>query len=87
MLKVGDKYYCIKNRDLYNNVHKSDHVYKITRINLDYDYIGLNTELNIEFDDGYFYSLIPDNEFYYFYDYFITLKEYRKQKLNKLCSK
>lgn len=83
-INVGDKFYCIKNRDKSNRIHRTGNIYKVSRLNLDYDFIGLNTELNAEFDDGYFYSLINDDKYHYFYDYFISMREYRKEKLKKI---
>ena len=81
-MKIGDKLVCIKNR--YNLgriiVNEKNKIYNIVKIK---DYrIYLNS------DDGvvnlYYYTVIGDSLEYYIREYFILLKEHRKQKLEKL---
>lgn len=86
MVKIGDKYYCIKDRyHYYNNINKAGKIYKVIRLNLEHDWVCLSTELVENSNNEFFYSLIDDYECYYFYEYFISIKEYRKLKLQKLC--
>ncbi len=52
-------------------------LYKISEVTIDYNY---------EKAGEYIFTLseYPEGEMF-FYEFFITLKEYRKQKINQLC--
>ena len=89
-MKIGDKLYCILELpdDYFRKITKGK-IYSIQFFIGDYFY--LNTDINKEFI-GFRVDLLtlqriskiyPIN----FYDHFITLKEFRKQKLLKLNGK
>jgi hypothetical protein len=84
-MKIGDNFYCIKNRNIKGtntNINSSHKNYKIIYFKNE-DIVYLTSELDKD-NTTYFYSTIEGTGYYYIYDYFITLKEYRKQKLEKL---
>jgi len=79
MLKVGDKVICKNNKGVFK-YHgdirfKIGETYVIKRINVDY------VEIN---QSGF--KIISQNDCFNFDDFFMTLKEYRKQKLKRICS-
>ena len=75
MFKKGDKVVCIKTRTI-GIIVETEKIYTITHVG----------KYNIQVGD-YTYSIIKKDSHYSFDDYFISLKEYRKQKLKKLCTK
>ena len=82
-MKVGDKYYCIKDRveyfiDVNLPVNSSGEIYEITEL---YDFYIYLSHDNVY---GYCYSIYPEDNEKLFNDYFISLSEYRKLKLEKL---
>ena len=84
MLKVGDRYICIKDRITRhlddNIIHKSGNVYYILNISGYYNIV----EFSSDNTSGYIYSINDNESYYYLNEYFKPLKEYRKQKLNKI---
>jgi len=90
-MKIGDKVYCIKDRPIhrlstYKNVNKSGKTYEIIPNKLLYtkDDKNIITTSNDINDNTYHYSIVDNGHHYYFYDYFMTQKEFRKLKLEKL---
>jgi len=82
-MKIGDKVYCTKSR--YNEddlVNESGKNYKILKIVANNN-IFLSSNLN-ENNTLFYYRKDKDNYHYFFYDYFLDSKEYRKRKLEKL---
>lgn len=91
-MKKGDKILCIKNRKfLKNYLNKKNNSYTILEINIDTNEIVVNVENNLyHINCHYIYQtkLKSDKKnFYVFEDYFITEKQYRKLKLQKLNGK
>lgn len=83
-MKIGDRYYCIKDRyDSENKlVHATGKSYKILEIGT--NMVTLEVE-NVQPDNHFFYVFISVDNFYYcFWDYFITTQEARKFKLKNL---
>lgn len=77
--RVGDKVYCIKDKMVYNSVilYSKGDFYTIK------NYSGGNyLDLSSNFDFSFSFYLY-DNV-WCFNEYFITLKEFRKQKLQRL---
>ena len=76
MLKPGDKIVCV---DVLNKIY----TYKLERYKI---YILKSIEYCYTSEKNYFsYYKIEEEPYRYFPDRFIDLKEYRKQKLNKIC--
>jgi len=75
MLKPGDKVICIDNSYLDDN--------SMRKLLLNHIYI---IKLCFTYQSDHFNYIILENDFEYHENRFITLKEYRKQKLLKLCS-
>jgi len=82
-MKVGDKLYCIKSIKNFNKkiIYTKNKIYTIK--NIYSASMSNNLQFYIEDDFG-----ITGTAFYtsYSYKYFISLKELRKQKLDKLKS-
>lgn len=82
-MKVGDIYYCIK--DVYNKDKKiiniSNKKYKILEIREKYNRVIIETESRFL---KYFFCIINDNKSWLFNEYFVSLQDYRKMKLEKL---
>ena len=82
-MEIGDICYCFNNRynSNYDIVHKENTLYKIL-------YIGENLiKLEIEkslSDNHYFYTIYDDVNCYYFHSHFLTKKQYRRKKLQKI---
>lgn len=82
--KIGDKIICKKDYD----VHSSYGVgymrflegfeYEVLKIGITY---GFNTSIKIRYNSERCFEFVGD---YTIYEHFITLKEYRKQKLEKI---
>lgn len=81
-LKAGDKVYCINSRF---NMHKQNNFYKIAEIRENHILITSDDKSNYK-SGVYSYRIKYDSLFQCFDDYFITIKELRKQKLEKLKS-
>jgi hypothetical protein len=90
-LKVGDKVYCVKtfkksiNSDM---IFEENKTYKITAImNNLHVKLNLNEKIDIcqiDYKLNFYFTKYSEYTNFYFYDYFITLKELIKQKLQKL---
>lgn len=84
-MKVGDKVYCIKSRD---NLNLENRIYTILKIDHNINEIIISIEKNKYYIcSHYMYHAITDfdySEHYVFDEFFITLKEQRKLKLEKL---
>jgi hypothetical protein len=82
-MKVGDIYYCIKDR--FNNdnkiINKSGNKYEILFIREKYNRISITNESKF---NNYFYCIIDDNKSWIFSEFFVSLKHYRKLKLEKI---
>ena len=82
-MKVGDKIYCIKTvigkNDLISleNINTEGKFYVIDKVSIDNVLVTCDYELSV-----CEYRLYGTNS--YFYDYFVTEKEYRKLKLEKI---
>ena len=72
MFRVGDKVVCINNKDLDINV-------KLTPYKIYVIYDSAVASATIKDDNGYDKDLFQSR--------FISLKEYRKQKINKIIKK
>ena len=87
-MKIGDQIYCIK--DFSSNYPiRNFQKGKIYKINLIIDFYRSGTHKNSVNVDNTMFTLRKDYNKYFelgFYEYFITLKEYRKQKLQKISS-
>lgn len=85
MIKVGNSFYCIKDRYAGTNndvlVHKADRQYTILQIRESSNRITLTTE---RLWGSYFYCLRKDERYWLFSDYFVSLPNYRKMKLDKI---
>jgi len=95
-MKTGDKVYCIKsfkistNSDVFFDENK---IYTITAImNNLYKKLGMNEKnekidiYQIDYKLNFYSTKYTEYTNFYFYDYFITIKQLRKQKLEKLKS-
>jgi len=88
-MKVGDKVYCIKDNisdagEEYEHVyHLNGNVYTILRCNSKLIY----TTTENQYGDEYYSWYVESNEYKIFSNYFITEKEQRKLKLEKLNEK
>lgn len=86
-MKIGEKVYCIKTRDLsYDGVvlNKSGKIYEVISNNV---YTSSDNAITISNDineDSYYYTTVNDGRHYYLYEYFITVKEQRRLKIKKL---
>ena len=93
-LKVGDIVYCYKDHIFIDYVYsKKGEYYKINDINIyDDDSISIGLHNNDNKLRFVYYILKPYNQYDYiqnhnvdlFYDYFMTLEQYRKLKLEKI---
>ena len=87
-MKIGDKVICKKDHAPLHNekIVIKDNTYEIIKISEDFN-ISNNkyTYITISSEAGYKnWSIDKNGPFYKFYEYFITLKEERKQKLDKI---
>jgi len=79
MFKPGDKVICIYNGEMYmKEEHKN-----IPKTSLIKDKIYIITRIHI--NDNY-YVLVNNDQQYYYMNRFMSLKEQRKQKIQKICS-
>ena len=79
-MKVGDKVYCIKTLKHYNlTFFNKGKVYIIAQVR--YGNIRISDDVS---GSSEFNLLEPNKDEYKFHEYFITQKEYRKQKLKKI---
>ena len=90
-LKVGDKVYCVKTfkKSINGGVTFDENkIYTITSVmNNLHVILGLNEKLDIcqiDYKLNFYFTKYSEYNNFYFYDYFITLNELRKQKLQKL---
>lgn len=78
-MKVGDKYICIQSRD---DLNLEGNIYTILNIDAD---IAISVEKSIyHISAHYSYLEIDSINYYIFDDHFISVKEQRKLKLEKL---
>lgn len=90
-LKKGDKVYCINNLGSGTRIHEKGNFYDIDEV-VTYDEISHDDSspdipcviINDNRIGRTAFLLERYRDCYYFYDYFITLKELRKQKLNNI---
>lgn len=85
-MNIGDKVYCVKNytHTYPPRFYKKGEYYEIQHI-VEFDRLNYHTHKVII--DNILFSLLKNTNLGYninFYDYFITQKEYRKLKLQKL---
>lgn len=91
-LKVGDKVYCIKNFKMSINsdvTFDENKIYTITAIMNNLHVKGLNEKIDIcqiDYKLNFYFTKYTEYTNFYFYDYFITLPELRKYKLQKINS-
>jgi hypothetical protein len=80
-VKVGDKIVCIKSYNIKRNEIINNVIYTIYK----FDYMD-NIECVVinQNENNWFFSLEEYDRYFYFYEYFIPLKEIRKQKLEKI---
>ena len=81
--KQGDKVYCINDFYDFDNtlVMKMNNVYMVHFV---YKQKGIESLVSIE-SNGFFYTLNLKNAYgWNYYEYFMSIKEYRKMKLEKL---
>ena len=81
MIKVGDKFVCIKPRNGYLEPYVIGNIYTI--INVTDLTVSFNTEYSAH-NDGYVFYTHLDNIHVYLYENMIPLKKYRKQKIEKI---
>ena len=82
-MKTGDTIYCIKS---YKDPYKeflSDHTYKIIMVVPSYICVACH-DYPIGYLQHFWFSIDDRKEFQKFNKYFITIKEQRKIKINKL---
>lgn len=83
MIKIGDKFVCIKKRYGYPEPYIINNIYTINYVS----YIKVSFSTNYsKSNDGYVFYLHKDGDYYYLYDYMIPLNQHRKQKLLNLRS-
>lgn len=83
-MKVGEIYYCIKDRFNTNGdiINKSGKKYEIFKIREKYNRVLIGTERGL--NNLYFYCIKNDNKSWVFSEHFVSLQEYRKLKIEKL---
>ena len=84
---VSDKLICKQDRwDHINTelIFSKDQMYEITQIDIGTNAVKIYLLGNDAKENHYFFSLLNDR-FYLLEDYFTTLKEERRKKLNKIC--
>lgn len=81
MINVGDKFVCIKSRNGYPEPYVVNNIYTIVHANP--LTVALNTEYS-KHNDGYIFYTHLDDSHFYLYEYMISLKQFRKQKIEKL---
>lgn len=80
-MKVGDKVYCIKSIIKYNFFFIIGNSYKIKNVSNNNKTIFILDDNNVTMPFEIYY---PNDDFYKFNEYFITHKQLRKQKLEKI---
>jgi uncharacterized protein (UPF0179 family) len=86
-MKVGEIYYCIKDRISNNNIiNKAGKKYEILQIREKYNRVKIKSEKNdtYHYHYNYFYCITNDNKSWIFSEHFVSLQEYRKLKIEKL---
>lgn len=83
-MKIGDKVYCIKTH-AYGDfiVVKKDKIYDIVDFGINLETVDKFVETTSEVEPK-FWSIDTSGPYYVFSAYFMTEKEYRKEKLDKI---
>jgi hypothetical protein len=87
-MKVGDKIVCIKDANFGINWEGIEHIYKVNNL---YEILSFSMISNMEnyvnikcVGNAYLTFSLNDDHKFRFKDYFMNIKESRKQKLEKL---
>jgi hypothetical protein len=88
MIKTGDKVVCIKDMSNIQHLNYTLHeIYSVSLIKhrIRYEY---NSYYSIRIEDeskiGWYFESIDLNNLLYFYDYFMTLAEWREKQINSI---